>query len=873
MLAPMSADPTALAAPDPAPTVEIHPAAPAGLLSPPVRRLLMLLGALALIAVLGPLLLGGEAVWKPDWDAPSQPPSWAHWFGTDAIGRDILARSLSGLRMSMLIAAVATLAALAIGLVYGGYAGLVGGWRERAMMRALDIVSALPFLLLVILLLALFERSLWLLLVAIAAQAWIDLARVLRAEASRLREAGFVLAARAAGAGSFDLLRRHVIPNLLPLASVYAGLIAANVVLVESFLGFLGLGLVEPWSGLGALLAEGAQEIDSAPWVLLFPAAILCVLLLSLQRLGEALRDALDPRLALVGVGTSGGSSKHGANGRPAQANVTSAANTEAEELSASTSALSVRGLEVLRADGSRLLGTADFELERGQCLGLIGGSGSGKSLTALALTGLLPAGLFARGEMRLGTDSIGLGQDYPPQLRGRRIALVFQDPLASLHPLRRIGVQLRETLAELRDLRGAALHQAAQAALHEVGLVETDANGNTDSERFLRAYPQQLSGGQRQRVMIALALAGNPELLICDEPTSALDLISQHEILLLLERLRRERGLSLIFIGHDLDVVARLADSLLVLQQGRVVEQGEVDVVMARPQAAYTQALLEASKRTAATARPAAASTRATPSEEQSPPGALLRLRGFSLRYSLDQARAVQDINLEIARGECLALLGASGSGKSSLARGLLRLTSARIEGSIELDGRRIDSVGARALKPLRALAQMVFQDPYSTLDPRQRIVDLLAEPLRLHGREVSRDALIAALAEVGLEANALQRYPHAFSGGQRQRIAIARALILQPALLVCDEAVSALDAISRAQVLALLLELQQRRGLGLLFISHDPGVAAELAQRTAVMFEGTIVELGSTAEVLAAPRHAHAQALIEAWRDLALQ
>jgi peptide/nickel transport system permease protein len=990
--------------------------------------LLWLLGALALLAFVGPVITGSEAAWKPDWEALSEPPSWQHWLGTDAIGRDVLARSLMGLRMSLLIGVSATVVALMIGVTYGAWAGLVGGRGERLMMRALDVLSALPFLLLVILLLALFERSLWLLLAAIAGQAWIDLARVLRAEASRLRESGFVLAARAAGAGRIDLLRRHVIPNLLPLALVYAGLIAANVVLVESFLGFLGLGLVEPWAGLGALLGEGAQELDTAPWVLIGPAVLLCALLLTFQRLGEALRDALDPRLAAAeadAAGETGDESMRTGNAatqgegsaalqtgagsgtvdalrlstlhQRADAAVENKARTQTTPASKSAhapsfdtmaaqpqsadaavdieapramAAVAVEALTITLPDGQRI-GPLSFALARGECLGLIGGSGSGKSLSALALTGLLPRGLRAQGVLRLGDQRIDLASPLPPGVRGLGLGLVFQDPLVSLHPLRSIGSQLRESLRQLRGLRGAALHAAARAALIEVGLgeagpaadarppqgskaalaaVETSGRGSTLSvERFLRARPAQLSGGQRQRVMIALALCGQPPLLICDEATSALDLLSQHGVLELLARLRRERGLALLFIGHDLDVVARIADQLCVLERGRVVEQGPTARVLADPQARYTQRLLAARGRDVRPAAagdegawrgrtgdagslparvdrglvgtgmgppanppdafpvaPAKAGAQADPPQPacaadaadtanhslaetstsrdraqtgidpaacaspHHPPTALLRLRGFGLRYPGAAQPAVQGVDLELAHGECLAVLGASGSGKSSLVRGLLRLTDARIEGEAWLQDSPLHALQGAALREVRPRAQIVFQDPYSSLDPRQRIDALLAEPLALHGQRCERARLVQALNEVGLDADALHRYPHAFSGGQRQRIAIARALMLQPDLLVCDEAVSALDAISRRQVLTLLGHLQQARALSLLFISHDPGVAAELAQRTAVMFEGRVVEAGPTRAVLARPQHAHTRALVEAWHAL---
>lgn len=882
-----------------------------------MRRLLWLLGALALLAFAGPLITGTDAAWKPDWEALSEPPSWQHWLGTDAIGRDVLARSLTGLRTSLLIGVCATFAALLIGLLYGAWAGLSGGRSERLMMRALDVLSALPFLLLVILLLALFERSLWLLLAAIAGQAWIDLARVMRAEASRMRESGFVLAARAAGAGRWDVLHRHALPNLLPLALVYAGLIAANVVLIESFLGFLGLGLNEPWAGLGALLGEGAQELDTAPWVLIGPAVLLCVLLLSFQRLGEALRDALDPRLA-----TAEAAADSGIEAAAVYADAQVAAMTGQTESAAMPSSVAVSGLEIHLPDGRRV-GPFDFALGRGECLGLIGGSGSGKSLSALALTGLLPNKLRACGTLRLGATAIDLAAPLPEGIRGARIGLVFQDPLASLHPLRSVGSQLRESLRQLRGLRGTALDAAARAALIEVSLGEAPLQSDTDAsqpdakphgepaddaamlsvERFLQARPGQLSGGQRQRVMIALALCGQPQLLICDEATSALDLLSQEDILAVLERLRRERGLALIFIGHDLDVVARLADRLCVLERGRVVEHGLTATVLAQPKARYTQRLLAACRPAGAAkpivgpaiSAPARAgaeailsspvpathsprpSTAGSPCRNGMPAHAssghareapVLRLNRFGLHYHGMSLPAVQDVTLELAHGECLAVLGASGSGKSSLVRGLLRLTPAHITGETWLDDAPLHALPAGRLRALRPRAQIVFQDPYSSLDPRQRIDALLAEPLTLHGRVCGHDRLVQALNEVGLEADALTRYPHAFSGGQRQRIAIARALMLQPALLICDEAVSALDAISRHQVLELLRHLQQTHALSLLFITHDPGVAAELAHRTAVMHRGRVVEAGPTPQVLDTPAHAHSRALVKAWR-----
>ena len=773
-----------------------------------VRRLLWGLLLLALISLIGPEWAGADRAWRPDWDAPSQAPSWAHWFGTDAIGRDVLVRSLLGLRMSLLIGVLATGLALLIGLVYGAAAGLWGGRRERLLMRALDVVSALPFLLIVVLLLALFDRSLWLLLLAIGGYAWIDLARLVRAEAARLRELPFVLAARMAGAGTFALLRDHLLPNLLPLALVYAGVIAANAILIESFLGFLGLGLEEPASGLGGLLSEGAQELDFAPWTLLFPASLLALTLALFQHLGDALRDALDPRLQAL---TSDRIAEPEA---PADDAAAPLSQPDASAL------LQVRDLCIALPNGGQI-GPLSFDVAAGECLGVMGESGSGKSLTALALCGLLPQGLLANGRIALDGEQAALDDaGVLARWRGRRIGLVFQDPLASLHPLRRIAAQWRE----VRRQHGLPAQSVDwQRALQQVDLAHLT--------HIDRAFPHELSGGQRQRVMLALALAAEPCVLICDEATSALDSEARRGILDLLDRLRREHGLAVLFIGHDLQEMQAIASRVLVLKQGRVVETQACADFFRAPLSAYGHALLDATELRGLRPLPVAAIEA----------GPTLQALNMSLRYPDQSGFALQDISLQLHRGECLALLGRSGSGKSSLVRALLGLHGGERRGEIRLDGAVL---GERWTRRQRQRVQMVFQDPFASLDPRQRIGDLLREPRRLQGLPTTITQLHEWLAAVGLQADALMRFPHAFSGGQRQRIAIARALTLQPAVLVCDEAVSALDAIHRQHLLQLLQSLQADRGLALLFITHDPQAAAAIAQRTLWMRDGRIVD-----------------------------
>ncbi len=526
---------------------------------------------------------------------------------------------------------------------------------------------------------------------------------------------------------------------------------------------------------------------------------------------------------------------------------------------------LALRQLQV-HAGTRRLLGPLDLELAPGRCLGVVGESGSGKSLTALSLLGLLPDGLQASGEVLHDGEAIPLGTRIAPAhaaLRGRVLGWVPQDPLASLHPLRTVGAQLRETLR----VHGRA-DREARDLLARVYL--------PDPEAALKRFPHQFSGGQRQRIAIALALCSGPRYLVADEPTSALDARIAREVLDLLDALRREDGLGLMLISHDLPLVGAYADEVLVLRRGDVVERGATRTVFDAPVQEYTRELIEADA-IASVGGPSGPSFEsvATPEElgPEGPPtkaSPLLRGEALTMRYPRAPAPALDGVDIELHRGEGLALLGESGSGKSTLGRALLRLLRGA-QGRVWLDGVDFTAQRGAALRALRGRIGVVFQDPYASLDPRMRVGDIVSEPLCIHGdgdaatrAAKARELLVA----VGLDPAMAGRWPHQFSGGQRQRIAIARALARDPDLLVCDEAVSALDAHHRRGILDLLSSLKRERGLALLFVTHDLSAAAAVAERIAVLESGRIVEIGDTAGVLGAPQHAHTRALVEARR-----
>ena len=504
------------------------------------------------------------------------------------------------------------------------------------------------------------------------------------------------------------------------------------------------------------------------------------------------------------------------------------------------------------------------FGIGKGETVALVGESGSGKTVTALSLLQLLPypTAHHPSGSIRLENDEIvGAPASRMREIRGNRVAIIFQEPLTSLNPLHTIEKQVGEILAVHKRLGRTSARGRIVELLEEVGL--------PDAEARLRSYPHQLSGGQRQRVMIAMALANDPDLLIADEPTTALDVTIQAQILALLRRLQRERGMSMLLITHDLGIVRKTADRVCVMTNGQIVETGDTARIFGSPEHTYTRHLIASEPARRQTPAPAGTKDviRADGLRIWFP------IRKGILRRTVAHVRAVDGVDIRICEGQTIGVVGESGSGKTTLAMGLLRLE--RSEGAIVFRGQRIDASGWKAMRPLRREMQIVFQDPFSSLSPRLSVGQIVEEGLQVHGLvaedyEARRAVIGEALREVGLNPDTQDRYPHEFSGGQRQRIAIARAMALKPKLVILDEPTSALDVSVQAQIIKLLSDLQERHRLAYLFISHDLKVVRALADELIVLKDGRVVEQGPAAEIFEAPRQDYTRALMAAAFDI---
>ncbi len=517
------------------------------------------------------------------------------------------------------------------------------------------------------------------------------------------------------------------------------------------------------------------------------------------------------------------------------------------------------------------------FSVSQGETLAIVGESGSGKSVACYSLLNLIPQppGKIESGTARFdGRDLLQTSEKHLQKIRGNDIAIIFQDPMTSLNPYLTAGEQLIEPLIYHHDISRQKATERAIEILGEVGIVEP--------EKRVNSYPHEFSGGMRQRVMIAMALITEPKLLICDEPTTALDVTIQAQILALVSELQQRRNIAVIFISHDLAVVAGVADKVAVMKAGIIVEQGSVDDIFHRTQHEYTKKLLASIPKGS---KPANSTSN---SSEQSENKVLLNIRNLKTHFhdysgglswlkgnwfsgqkpDKKVIKAVDDVSHNLQRGEILGLVGESGSGKSTLGRSILQLVPITA-GNVMFDGTELTNLTPGAMKTMRRRMQMIFQDPYASLNPRMSVFDTLAEPLLYHGlatRKTVTEQVLALMDDVGLSRTAIRKYPHEFSGGQRQRIAIGRAIATKPELVIADEPVSALDVTIQAQILDLILALVKKHNLTMLFISHDLSVVRYIADRTAVMHHGKLVETGNTESLFTSPQHEYTKKLLSA-------
>lgn len=732
--------------------------------------------------------------------SPSK-PSFQNWLGTDDQARDVLARLLYGVRISILFGLILTLISSVIGIFVGAVQGYFGGKTDLILQRVLEMWGSLPQMFILIIVSSILLPGFWTLLIVLLLFSWTSLVGVVRAEFLRGRNFEYVKAAKALGVSDARIIMRHILPNALVASVTYIPFILSGGIVALTALDFLGFGMPAGSPSLGELVRQGKENI-SAPWLGLSAFVSMAVLLVCLVFIGEGVRNVFDPRQRAV---------LDGAQKPVAQP--------------AKKALLSVRHLSI--SFGSRaVVKDVSFDIQKGQTVALVGQSGSGKSITALSILGLV-FGARVQGSIQLnGQELVGAPDQLMYQVRGRKIALVFQEPMTALNPLHKVKKQIAEVMQI--HFKKAPLKRIFEL-LDLVGLTR-------DKRRILNSYPHELSGGQRQRILIAMALAGEPDLLIADEPTTALDVALQRQVLDLLKSLQQKLGLSILFISHDAAVVSYMTKHIYKMEKG-----------------CLSQFVLSNTK--------PILSHRAKP--VQSP---ILSVKGLSVRYG--QLTALQPTDFDLYPGRTLAVVGESGSGKTSLAMALLRLIPA--SGQVLLNGQNILALSSGKFNRLRSQIQIVFQDPFSSLNPRMTVAQIVAEGLNVHAGNLTAGQKLKqvekALSLVDLSKDILTRYPHELSGGQRQRIAIARALILKPKVLVLDEPTSALDEKNRRLILDLLVRIGQKTKVAYVLITHDMNVVRQMADDVLVLKEGVLVERGEADQIFASAQDDYTKTLLSA-------
>jgi ABC-type glutathione transport system ATPase component/ABC-type dipeptide/oligopeptide/nickel transport system permease subunit len=795
-----------------------------------------------------------------------QGPSADHWFGTTVGGTDVLSRVVYGARTAVEVIILAVVLSGLIGVPLGLVSGYLGGWLDRVLVLVMDALYAFPSLLLAIVVsIVLSGGNSGAVGGIVAAAVSITVVfvpqyfRVIRNATLSVKAEPYVDAAKVIGVRTPRILRKHIFSNVSSSLPVIGTLNASEAILTLAGLGFLGFG-IEP-----SAAAEWGYDLNKALpdassgiwWTGVFPGLAIVLIVLGATLVGESLNDILNPLLRTRGADTSEADQaeiEHEFAELEGDTTTTVAAPADTKKVAA----LSLTDLAVsFRTDAGqvRAVRGISFDVAPGEVVAVVGESGSGKSVSSRAVLGLLPSSAEVSGSARLGDrELLGMSSGSLRPIRGDQVSMVFQEPATALNPVYTVGWQIVEGLQAHQKMSKKAARARAVELLELVGM--------PDPQERVNYYPHQLSGGQKQRVVIAMAIACDPDVIIADEPTTALDVTVQAAILELLLSLRDRLGTAIVLITHNMGVVADMADRVVVMYRGTIVEQAPARELFATPRHPYTRALLDAVPHLGREDGPGLVDDNEL----------VLKVDDlvveFPGRLGQPAFRAVDHVSLEVRKGEVLGLVGESGSGKSTIGRtavGLQQPTS----GVIHVSGNQVSGRSDRELRPLRSRFGFVFQDPASSLNPRMSIGQCIAEPLHVQTdmTQSQIDAKVASLLDsVELGDGYAERFPHELSGGQRQRVSLARALSLDPDLLIADEPTSALDVSVQARVLELFTQLQQRLQFACLFISHDLAVVDTLANRVAVMQHGKLVEIGPRDQVLGNPQEDYTRRLIAA-------